>query len=404
MCLVVVALDAHPRYALVVAANRDEFHARAARPAQWGEAAPFARHPGGARPHGGRHLAGRAARRALGARHQRARTRPPRSGAPSRGALVPAILNASRRQPQAALATLRDADRYNGFNVLAGTATARPGRPIASPEAQHAVARRAWTVERAARHAVAEAHANPGRGRRMGRARRRRACLRCSPRWPIARRRPTTRLPATGVPLERERLLSAPFIVSDDYGTRCSTVLAIDAKRRRALRRALVRRATARCGEVGIRVRGCAERQPSAASRPRVHRPVRNARLQIFVARRREPMARVERHRVRLRVEHRRARGRACARAPSDAQAAPHPRRGPATRPAPPGVRYGRRAAAGRSRSAPVRVLGERVTADRVVIVPLQVFGDALLDDEHGAAHGAQRASRDSPPSRPGGS
>jgi uncharacterized protein with NRDE domain len=30
------------------------------------------------------------------------------------------------------------------------------------------------------------------------------------------------------VPLAWERLLSAPFIVSADYGTRCSTVLAID--------------------------------------------------------------------------------------------------------------------------------------------------------------------------------
>ena len=34
-------------------------------------------------------------------------------------------------------------------------------------------------------------------------------------------------LPATGIPLEWERLLSAPFIVGADYGTRCSTVLAI---------------------------------------------------------------------------------------------------------------------------------------------------------------------------------
>ncbi len=34
-------------------------------------------------------------------------------------------------------------------------------------------------------------------------------------------------LPDTGVGLERERLLSAPFIVSDGYGTRCSTVLTI---------------------------------------------------------------------------------------------------------------------------------------------------------------------------------
>src|SRR5580693_9061110 len=35
MCLILVAWRAHPDYPLVVAANRDEFHARAAAPAQW---------------------------------------------------------------------------------------------------------------------------------------------------------------------------------------------------------------------------------------------------------------------------------------------------------------------------------------------------------------------------------
>ncbi|MFI4925870.1 MAG: NRDE family protein, partial [Vicinamibacteria bacterium] len=35
MCLVAVALDAHPRYLLAIAANRDEFHDRAAEPAHW---------------------------------------------------------------------------------------------------------------------------------------------------------------------------------------------------------------------------------------------------------------------------------------------------------------------------------------------------------------------------------
>ena len=41
MCLAVIALDAHPGYRLVVAANRDEFHARAASPAAWGTDAAF---------------------------------------------------------------------------------------------------------------------------------------------------------------------------------------------------------------------------------------------------------------------------------------------------------------------------------------------------------------------------
>ncbi|WP_376784762.1 NRDE family protein, partial [Achromobacter aegrifaciens] len=34
-------------------------------------------------------------------------------------------------------------------------------------------------------------------------------------------------LPATGLPLDRERLLSSPFIVSPNYGTRSSSVLAL---------------------------------------------------------------------------------------------------------------------------------------------------------------------------------
>ena len=34
-------------------------------------------------------------------------------------------------------------------------------------------------------------------------------------------------LPATGLPLDRERLLSSPFIISPNYGTRSSTVLAL---------------------------------------------------------------------------------------------------------------------------------------------------------------------------------
>ena len=39
---------------------------------------------------------------------------------------------------------------------------------------------------------------------------------------------PDEQLPDTGVGLERERMLSAMFIKSPNYGTRCSTVITID--------------------------------------------------------------------------------------------------------------------------------------------------------------------------------
>ena len=35
MCLALLAQDAHPRFAIVIAANRDEHHARPAAPAAW---------------------------------------------------------------------------------------------------------------------------------------------------------------------------------------------------------------------------------------------------------------------------------------------------------------------------------------------------------------------------------
>lgn len=37
-------------------------------------------------------------------------------------------------------------------------------------------------------------------------------------------------LPNTGVAPERERLLSSPFIISPEYGTRCSTIIAINTQ------------------------------------------------------------------------------------------------------------------------------------------------------------------------------
>jgi uncharacterized protein with NRDE domain len=40
---------------------------------------------------------------------------------------------------------------------------------------------------------------------------------------------PDEALPKTGVDLEWERRLSPPLIVGEDYGTRCSTVIAVAA-------------------------------------------------------------------------------------------------------------------------------------------------------------------------------
>jgi uncharacterized protein with NRDE domain len=116
MCLVVMAWRAHPRYRLIVAANRDEFHNRAAAPmATWNDAPDI--------------LAGRDLQ-ALGTwlavdRQRRfgivtnfrdAQARRPE--APSRGGLIPDWM----RQTTAPATFLQhlepDAQRYAGFNLL----------------------------------------------------------------------------------------------------------------------------------------------------------------------------------------------------------------------------------------------------------------------------------------------
>jgi len=249
MCLVVVALAAHPRYSLVVAANRDEYHARAALPAHWGDRAPYAGMLAG------RDLA--AGGTWMGVRGDGrwalvTNVRDSRGGditAPSRGELVPDVLNAP---PASALATLgQRAAAYNGFNLLAGDAgrvkwmTNRASGDLSLSQGVHGLSNARldtpWPKLTRTRDAVDTWVARGDED--------------LAPLFAALADRTRARdadLPATGVPLEWERLLSAPFIVSDGYGTRCSTVLAIGHDgRARFVERSFDARGEA-TGEVGF--------------------------------------------------------------------------------------------------------------------------------------------------------
>ncbi len=226
MCLAVVALDAHPRYALVVAANRDEYHARPAAPVAWWDDGP-----------NGGTLAGRdleaggtwlgVTRRGRWAFVTNVRE-PGRhdATAPSRGALVPRFLR-SNRSVEAALADgLADTARYNGFNLLGGDMAGAAWGSNRVPGVQslstgvHGVSNARldtpWPkLERT--KAGLSAWAADGDDN-------------LTPLFDLLADRarpPDAMLPSTGVSLDYERLLSSPFIVSRRYGTRCSTVLTI---------------------------------------------------------------------------------------------------------------------------------------------------------------------------------
>src|SRR6201987_1315504 len=121
MCLLVIAWRVPPRYRLVVAANRDEFHARAA--------APLASWPPPAELLAGRDLRsqgtwlGIARARRFGVVTTFRELQPPLPSAPSRGDLIPEYLGARGAQQNLSaadfLAALESrAAAYSGFNLL----------------------------------------------------------------------------------------------------------------------------------------------------------------------------------------------------------------------------------------------------------------------------------------------
>src|ERR1700749_2203932 len=116
MCLLVLAWQAHPRYRLIVAANRDEFHARpAAAMAKW--AAPDDFVAGRDLKAGGTWL-GIDRQRRFGVVTNFRELQPSAPDAPSRGNLIPDYLRAGV-DPERYLASLEaTAYTYAGFNLL----------------------------------------------------------------------------------------------------------------------------------------------------------------------------------------------------------------------------------------------------------------------------------------------
>ena len=81
-------------------------------------------------------------------------------------------------------------------------------------------------------------------------------------------RAPDNDLPSTGLPADWERVVSAPFIVNERYGTRCSSVLLVERNGRTVLLGAPLRREGVQTGTSRFEYTS-AERRPRSGSRPR---------------------------------------------------------------------------------------------------------------------------------------
>jgi uncharacterized protein with NRDE domain len=225
MCLVLIALDSHSDYSLIVAANRDEFYDRpTAAAAFWADARSVL--AGRDLQAGGTWLGiDRRGRFAAVTNYRQGQREPvaPRS----RGHLVSEYLTTAIDARAHIEQVERDASRYNGFNLIAGDFRGwfyfsnREGRArelgagiyglsnhlLDTPWPKVTRGRDALTV------LMAEARTElvPGLFARLADPRQAAADL----------------LPRTGVSPDWERLLSSAFIATSDYGTRSSTVVLV---------------------------------------------------------------------------------------------------------------------------------------------------------------------------------
>ncbi len=230
MCLIVIANRCHPDYPLILAANRDEFYERPTRPvSRWPDAPDViaGRDERGGGTWLGMTISGRLA--------AVTNYRDPRRQAPdarSRGELVKHFLMGADDPVDYLDAVHRNQDAYNGFNLITGTIdrlyylSNRGGPIIPLPTgivglSNHLIDTpwpKVTAIKTAALRLIENGHAH------------------LADRWfeclADISRPPDKDLPATGVGLETERMLSPVFIHSDVYGTRSSALITVHASGR----------------------------------------------------------------------------------------------------------------------------------------------------------------------------
>jgi len=228
MCLLVLAWNAHPRYRLVVAANRDEFHDRPALPlAQWTDRPEI--------------LAGRDVRAGgawIGIDRERRfgvvtnfrdlQRRLP--GTQSRGDLIPSYFGQPAGAGDVMTQLAATAPHYSGFNLLLADArTLWYGSNRADSFAREL----STGIHGLSNHFLDTPWP------KLQRVRRRfdvvieeQQTIDPTRLFSILADRHQVmagaELPQTGVAPEWERVLSAPFVLNPNYGTRCSTVVLLE--------------------------------------------------------------------------------------------------------------------------------------------------------------------------------
>ena len=226
MCLILLSVDSHPTYRLILAANRDEFFDRPTEPLAFWPDAPDVLAGRDLKNRGTWLAVSRSGRLAALTNYREPGRQNP--SARSRGLLISDFVSGSE-SPHGYLERIQtNGDEYNGFNLIVGDETGlyyysnRGGKIQPVEPGIHGLSNRLldtpWPKVELGKSKLQEIiETNPE--------------IREEALFRILEDRhlpPDDSLPDTGVGLEWERMLSPLFITSDFYGTRSSSVILID--------------------------------------------------------------------------------------------------------------------------------------------------------------------------------
>lgn len=225
MCLIFVAVKHHPKYKLIVAANRDEFYARKTAAASFWHDHPDIL--------GGRDLEAmgtwlgmtRKGRLCMVTNFRDLRNIRP--NAPSRGRLVTDFLLEKNSGENYLLKLQPDAKRYNGFSLIAGTVD----ELFYLSNYKDGIIQLNSGLFGLSNHLLETPWPKVEKGKAAIQTLLKTSSVNKDDLLAILSDETIGSdqdLPDTGVGLEHERMLSPAFIKSHGYGTRCSTVIMVD--------------------------------------------------------------------------------------------------------------------------------------------------------------------------------
>jgi uncharacterized protein with NRDE domain len=225
MCLITFAYKMHPKYRLIVVANRDEFYVRPTAAANWWNEYPNLL--------AGKDLKGQGTWLGITKSGRFSALTNYRNGfsekqnAPSRGDLVKDFLLSQNKSTEHLIQIAKTAESYNGYNLLTfdGETLGYFSNQIEMPQIlekgiyglSNGILNTPWQKINKAVYGLENLiQSNDFLIEKAFEMMQNKAIA------------PDVKLPNTNVPIEWERTLSAMYIETPNYGTRCTTVFLLD--------------------------------------------------------------------------------------------------------------------------------------------------------------------------------